>query len=45
LDALKAGKTPTPGPQQSRRTCEPKTGLTSLTTPPPGAGFGVRSDL
>lgn len=42
---LKAGKKPKVGPRGGRFTCEPKDGLTSLTTPPPGPGFRVRSDL
>jgi len=44
---LKAGKKPTPGPSKKsgRLCCEPKGGLTSLTEPPPGPGFGVRPDL
>ncbi|OMJ14446.1 NADH-ubiquinone oxidoreductase 24 kDa subunit, mitochondrial [Smittium culicis] len=45
LDSLKAGKVPAPGPQQSRKTCQPATGLTSLTSEPTGPGFMVRSDL
>lgn len=42
---LKAGKNPKTGPRSGRFTCEPKDGLTSLTAPPPGPGFGVRPDL
>ncbi|KAJ3092706.1 ndufv2NADH dehydrogenase flavoprotein subunit 2 [Quaeritorhiza haematococci] len=45
LDEFKAGRKPTPGPISGRHSCEPKTGLTSLTTEPYGAGFGVRADL
>ncbi|XP_076149968.1 NADH dehydrogenase [ubiquinone] flavoprotein 2, mitochondrial [Alosa pseudoharengus] len=45
LDELKAGKVPPPGPRNGRFSCEPAGGLTSLTGPPPGPGFGVRSDL
>ncbi len=48
LDDLKAGKTPKAGPrsgQGNRFACEPSGGLTSLTEPPKGPGFGVRSDL
>ncbi|CAG2107450.1 unnamed protein product, partial [Medioppia subpectinata] len=44
---LKAGKKPKAGPsaQSGRLACEPTGGLTSLTSPPPGPGFGCRSDL
>lgn len=42
---LKAGKKPKVGTYSNRVTCEPKDGLTSLTSPPPGPGFGVRRDL
>jgi NADH dehydrogenase (ubiquinone) flavoprotein 2 len=44
---LKAGRRPKPGPtkKSGRLCCEPKGGLTSLSSPPPGPGFGVRSDL
>lgn len=45
IEALKANKKPKIGPYSERFTCEPKDGLTSLTTPPPGPGFGVRPDL
>ncbi|KAK7500331.1 hypothetical protein BaRGS_00008554 [Batillaria attramentaria] len=48
LTYLKEGKKPKPGPQGgqgNRFASEPKTGLTSLTTPPTGPGFGVRKDL
>ncbi|XP_038078757.1 NADH dehydrogenase [ubiquinone] flavoprotein 2, mitochondrial-like [Patiria miniata] len=45
LDDLKAGRSPKPGPRSGRQTCEPFTGLTSLTEPPTGPGFGVRDDL
>lgn len=45
LDELAAGKRPKPGPRSSRFACEPFTGLTTLTTPPKGPGFGVRDDL
>ena len=46
INALKKGERPAPGPQNSQRfAAEPATGLTSLTTPPPGPGEGVRSDL
>lgn len=45
---LKAGKVPKPGPrsgQGGRFASEPKGGLTSLSTPPTGPGFGCRADL
>ncbi|XP_050397617.1 NADH dehydrogenase [ubiquinone] flavoprotein 2, mitochondrial isoform X1 [Patella vulgata] len=48
LNDIKSGKMPKPGPQSGqdwRFASEPKTGLTSLTDPPKGPGFGVRSDL
>lgn len=45
ITQLKAGKKPKVGPYSGRFTCEPKDGLTSLTSPPPGPGFGVRADL
>ena len=45
IEALKANKKPKVGPYSGRFTCEPKDGLTSLTSPPPGPGVGVRSDL
>lgn len=31
--------------RSGRFSCEPAGGLTSLTEPPPGPGFGVRADL
>lgn len=45
LKSLKADKPLKVGPQSGRLTCEPKGGLTSLTTEPTGPGFGIRSDL
>lgn len=45
ISELKAGKRPKVGPRSGRFTCEPKDGLTSLTSPPPGPGFGCRADL
>lgn len=46
INALKKGERPPPGPQNSPRfAADPSGGLTSLTSPPPGPGFGVRSDL
>uniref|UniRef100_A0A4W3IXU7 NADH dehydrogenase [ubiquinone] flavoprotein 2, mitochondrial n=1 Tax=Callorhinchus milii TaxID=7868 RepID=A0A4W3IXU7_CALMI len=45
IDDLKAGKIPIPGPRNGRFSCEPAGGLTSLTEPPKGPGFGVRPDL
>uniref|UniRef100_A0A8C7KH90 NADH dehydrogenase [ubiquinone] flavoprotein 2, mitochondrial n=1 Tax=Oncorhynchus kisutch TaxID=8019 RepID=A0A8C7KH90_ONCKI len=45
IDELKAGNVPPPGPRNGRFSCEPAGGLTSLSEPPPGPGFGVRADL
>ena len=45
IDELAAGKKPKTGPQSGRYAAEPITGLTSLTTPPTGPGFGCREDL
>ncbi|GAB1866070.1 NADH dehydrogenase [ubiquinone] flavoprotein 2, mitochondrial [Camponotus japonicus] len=46
INAFKKGERPPPGPQNSPRfAADPAGGLTSLTSPPPGPGFGVRSDL
>jgi len=45
LDDLKAGRCPKAGPRSSRLASEPAGGLTSLTEPPYGPGFKVRSDL
>uniref|UniRef100_A0A3Q0SPT8 NADH dehydrogenase [ubiquinone] flavoprotein 2, mitochondrial n=1 Tax=Amphilophus citrinellus TaxID=61819 RepID=A0A3Q0SPT8_AMPCI len=46
IDELKAGRVPPPGPRYlGRFSCEPAGGLTSLTEPPKGPGFGVRPDL
>ena len=46
INALKRGERPPPGPQSTTRyAAEPAPALTSLTSPPPGPGFGVRSDL
>uniref|UniRef100_A0A672QN34 NADH dehydrogenase [ubiquinone] flavoprotein 2, mitochondrial n=1 Tax=Sinocyclocheilus grahami TaxID=75366 RepID=A0A672QN34_SINGR len=45
IDELKADRVPPPGPRSGRFSCEPAGGLTSLTEPPPGPGFGVRPDL
>ncbi|XP_007444228.1 NADH dehydrogenase [ubiquinone] flavoprotein 2, mitochondrial-like, partial [Python bivittatus] len=45
IDELKGGKVPKPGPRSGRFSCEPSGGLTSLTEPPKGSGFGVRADL
>lgn len=44
---LKAGRKPHAGPSKrsGRLCCEPAGGLTSLTSPPTGPGFGVREDL
>lgn len=45
LDELSAGRTPKAGPYSKRFASEPLSGLTSLTEPPKGPGFGVRQDL
>ncbi len=46
LDDLKAGKELKLGPQISdRKSCEPRGGLTSLTSEIPPVGTNVRSDL
>ncbi len=45
LDELAAGKSPKAGPRNGRFAAEPIGGLTSLTSPPYGPGFGVRDDL
>ncbi len=45
LDQLKSGKEPKGGPYNGRFAAEPITGLTTLTTPPTGPGFGIRDDL
>lgn len=42
---LKEGRTPKAGPRNGRFACEPLGGLTSLTAPPTGPGYGVRDDL
>lgn len=45
LNDLKEGRVPKAGPRSGRFACEPAGGLTSLTEPPTGPGFGVRPDL
>ncbi|KAJ3111461.1 ndufv2NADH dehydrogenase flavoprotein subunit 2 [Physocladia obscura] len=46
LQDLKAGRIPSKlGPQSSRLTSEPITGLTTLTTEPTGPGFGLQKAL
>ncbi|KAB0356489.1 hypothetical protein FD754_000645, partial [Muntiacus muntjak] len=45
IDELKAGKIPKRGPRSGRFSCEPAGGLTSLTEPPKGPGFGVQAGL
>jgi len=45
IDDLSAGRTPKAGPRNGRLASEPAGGLTSLSTPPTGPGFKVRSDL
>jgi len=45
LRSLAKGGKPKPGPRSGRFASEPKTGLTSLTEPPPGPGFKVQEGL
>lgn len=45
LNELRSGKVPAKGPRSGRYAAEPFTGLSSLTEPPKGPGFGIRSDL
>jgi len=45
LEDLKAGRTPKAGPRSGRFASEPFTGLTALTEPPKGPGFGVQEGL
>lgn len=47
IQDLKAGRKPKAGPSKrsGRICCEPKGGLTCLTSPPTGPGFKVRLDL
>ncbi|KAK0098931.1 hypothetical protein PV326_013712 [Microctonus aethiopoides] len=46
IDKLRIGERPPPGPQNSPRfAADPADGLTSLKSPPPAPGDGVRSDL
>lgn len=45
LDDIKAGRKPAAGPRSGRFASEPLGGLTSLTEPPTGPGFGCRADL
>jgi len=45
IDDLKNGRKPIAGPRSGRFAAEPLTGLTSLTEPPKGPGFGVQPDL
>lgn len=45
IEELKAGKVPKAGPYSGRKAAEPPTGLTSLTAPPTGPGFGVMAEL
>ena len=45
LDDLANGKQPKAGPRNGRYASEPQAGLTSLTTEPPGPGFGVQAGL
>ncbi|THK33084.1 NADH dehydrogenase [ubiquinone] flavoprotein 2, mitochondrial [Diachasma alloeum] len=46
INKFKSGERPPPGPQVSTRyAADPAGGLTSLTSPPPAPGDGIRSDL
>lgn len=45
IDDLAAGRKPKAGPYINRFAAEPVGGLTTLTEPPKGPGFGVKSDL
>uniref|UniRef100_A0A4X2K3B5 NADH dehydrogenase [ubiquinone] flavoprotein 2, mitochondrial n=1 Tax=Vombatus ursinus TaxID=29139 RepID=A0A4X2K3B5_VOMUR len=45
IDELKMGNVPKPGPRNGCFSCEPVGGLTSLTEPPKGPGFGVQLGL
>uniref|UniRef100_A0A2P2HYQ2 NADH dehydrogenase flavoprotein 2 n=1 Tax=Hirondellea gigas TaxID=1518452 RepID=A0A2P2HYQ2_9CRUS len=45
LNALSKGEKPKAGPRNGRFAAEPKGGLTSLSTPPTGPGFGVQEGL
>jgi NADH dehydrogenase (ubiquinone) flavoprotein 2 len=45
LNDLKEGRVPKAGPRNGRLACEPAGGLTSLTEPPTGPGFGVQPGL
>uniref|UniRef100_A0A023F8J3 Putative ubiquinone oxidoreductase ndufv2/24 kd subunit n=1 Tax=Triatoma infestans TaxID=30076 RepID=A0A023F8J3_TRIIF len=45
LDEFKAGNKPPPGPRNGRYAAEPVSGLTSLTTEPPGPGFRLQDAL
>ena len=45
ISDLKEGKKTIRGPRSGRFAAEPLGGLSSLTEPPKGPGFGVRSDL
>lgn len=48
LGEIRVGSRAKPGPQSGqnfRFACEPQGGMTSLTSPPTGPGFGMRADL
>ena len=45
FDELRTGKIPKGGPRSGHFSCEPAEGLTSLTEPPKGPGFGVQASL
>jgi len=45
LNEIKAGKQPKTGPRNGRFSCEPLGGLTSLSEPPKGPGFGMQAGI
>ncbi|RKP39833.1 thioredoxin-like [2Fe-2S] ferredoxin-domain-containing protein, partial [Dimargaris cristalligena] len=46
IESIKKGSPLKPGPlTEKRQNCDPAGGLTSLTSKPPGPGFGMRDDL
>jgi len=45
LNTLREGGTPKPGPYNGRLAAEPLGGPITLTSTPPGPGYGVRADL
>ena len=45
IEDLQKGKKPKAGPRSGRFASEPAGGLTSLTEPPKGPGFGIQPNL